>query len=284
MTSTEPALPEPVADVAMVRELGGELISWRVQEGDAAAGLLVRELGLPREALVHLIVRDGRAVAPRGSTRVEPGDELHLLVQERRRGEVERLTRRWREGPLGEPAPLLLPLRGAPQVFSVRPGSALGDDPADPKRIDGIEVRARLRSRRDEPGALVALADGRFAVTGERHLAIGARRALAELVRPTAPPARSARPSALVAGGDRSSWCRWCARGPRVDPTGAAARRSSSCSSASVSPIATRTSPSQEHGLAGGAGLDGPSARRRATTSAPARTSSSVRRWRRSRR
>ncbi len=180
VTSTEPALPEPVADVAMVRELGAELIAWRVQEGDAAAGLLVRELGLPREALVHLIVREGRALAPRGSTRIEPGDELHLLVQERRRGEVERLTRRWREGPLGEPAPLLLPLRGAPQVFSVRPGSALGDDPARPLRIDGIEVRARLRTRGDEPGALVALADGRFAVTGERHLAIGPRRALAE--------------------------------------------------------------------------------------------------------
>ncbi len=180
LTRSEPALPEPVADVAMVRELGGELISWRVREGDAAAGLLVRELGLPREALVHLIVREGRVVAPRGSTRVEPGDELHLLVQERQRGAVERLTRRWREGPLGEPAPLLLPLRGAPQVFSVRPGSTLGEDPARPGRIDGIEVRAKLRTRRDEPGALVALADGRFAVTGTTHVAIGPRRTLAD--------------------------------------------------------------------------------------------------------
>jgi potassium/hydrogen antiporter len=180
VTSTEPALPQPVADVGMVRELGGELIAWRVREGDAVAGLLVRELGLPREALVHLIVRDGRAIAPRGSTRVEPGDELHLLVQEHRREEVEQLTRLWREGPLGEPAPLLLPLRSAPQIFSVRPGRSLGGDPAAPRAIDGIAVRARLRSRRDEPGALVALADGRFAITGTRHLAIGGRRALAD--------------------------------------------------------------------------------------------------------
>lgn len=180
VTSTEPALPIPVADVGMVRELGGELISWRVREGDAASGLLIRELGLPREALVHLIVRDGRAVAPRGSTRIEPRDELHLLVQEDQREEVEGLTRLWREGPLGSAAPLLLPPRGAPQVFSVRPGSALGDDPARPEKVDGIPVRARLRSRRDQPGALVALADGRFAVTGTRQMAIGGRRALAE--------------------------------------------------------------------------------------------------------
>jgi cell volume regulation protein A len=183
VTSAEPALPEPVADVGMVRELGGELVSWQVREGDAAAGLLVRELGLPREALVHLIVRGGRAIAPRGSTRVEPGDELHLLVQEHRREEVEQLTRLWREGPLGEPAPMLLPPRSAPQVFSVRPGRSLDDDPARPQRVDGIPVRARLRSRRDQPGALVALADGRFAITGTSHLAVGGRRALAEWCR-----------------------------------------------------------------------------------------------------
>jgi cell volume regulation protein A len=179
VTSTEPALPTPVADVGMVRELGGELISWRVRDGDAAAGLLVRELGLPREALVHLIVRDGGAFAPRGSTRVEPRDELHLLVQEPQREEVERLTQRWREGPLGEPAPLLLPPRGAPQVFSVRPGHTLAGDPARPQEIDGIAVRERLRTRRDEPGALVALADGRFAITSQNHVGLGSRRALA---------------------------------------------------------------------------------------------------------
>jgi len=180
VTSTERALPVPVADVGMVRELGAELISWRVRKDDAAAGLLIRELELPREALVHLIVRNGRAVAPRGSTRIEPGDELHLLVQEPQREEVEQLTRRWREGPLGSPAPLLLPPRGSPQVFSVRPGRTLEGDPALPEQIDGIGVRARLRTRRDEPGALVALADGRFAVTTEAALALGSRRALAE--------------------------------------------------------------------------------------------------------
>lgn len=179
VTSTEPALPQPVADVGIVRELGGELISWRVREGDAAAGLLVRELGLPREALVHLIVREGRAIAPRGSTRVEAGDELHLLVQEPQREEVERLTQRWREGPLGSQAPLLLPPRGAPQVFSVRPGHTLAGDPAQPEEVDGIAVRQQLRSRRDEPGALVALADGRFAITGNHHVGIGGRHALA---------------------------------------------------------------------------------------------------------
>ncbi len=199
VTSTEQALPPPVADVGRVRQLGGELISWRVREGDAAAGLLIRELGLPREALVHLIVRDGRAIAPRGSTRVEAGDELHLMVQENLRGEVERLTRLWREGPLGEPAPMLLPLRSVPQVFSVRPGHTLNGDPAAPDEVDGIAVRARLRTRRDEAGALVALADGRFAITGTAHVALGGRRSLADWC-----ARRARRPE--IAEAERSWW------------------------------------------------------------------------------
>lgn len=180
VTSTEPALPPHVADVGMVRRLGGELISWRVRDDDAAAGLMVKELELPREALVHLIVRDGKAIAPRGSTRVEAGDELHLVVQEQQREEVEELTRLWREGPLGSKAPLLLPRRGASQIFSVRPGHALEGDPARPEQVDGIPVRARMRSRHDEAGALVALADGRFAITSGGHVALGGRRQLAE--------------------------------------------------------------------------------------------------------
>jgi cell volume regulation protein A len=40
-------------------------------------------------------------------------------------------------------------------------------------------VRERLRTRRDEPGALVALADGRFAITSQNHVGLGSRRALA---------------------------------------------------------------------------------------------------------
>jgi NhaP-type Na+/H+ or K+/H+ antiporter len=40
------------------------------------------------------------------------------------------------------------------------------EDPADPLRVAGIEVASRLCSRADVAGALVSLADGRFAVTG----------------------------------------------------------------------------------------------------------------------
>jgi potassium/hydrogen antiporter len=179
LTTTEPALPRPLIETGIVRRLGGESMVWRVESGDAVVGRMVKELGLPRDALVNLIVRGDTAIPPRGSTEIEAGDELHVLVRQPALAEVEGLTERWRAGPLGEPPVPQRPLRGAPQVFSARPWRDGDGDPARPQRIEQVDVTGRLRSRRDAGGALVALADGRYAVTGAGLVAVGSRRQLA---------------------------------------------------------------------------------------------------------
>ena len=196
--SDEPALPPPLIETGIMRELGGESFVWRVRPGDAAAGHMIKDLELPREALVNLIVRRGSALPPRGSTEIEEGDELHIVVRREALPEVQDLATRWRDGPLGPPPVEPLPLRGAPQVFSVRPWNAERDgDPGAPEEIEGIAVAQRLRNRRDGSGALVALADGRYAATGADVLAVGGRRRLADwcarrLSRPGTAPAERA--------------------------------------------------------------------------------------------
>ncbi len=177
LTTDEPALPRRLLESGRIRRMGGDVIAYRLRPGAAAAGRLVRELGLPREALVNVIVRDGRALPPRGSTQLKEGDELHVLVRGELREEVENLTRRWQEGPVGTPPAPKLPRTGATQVFTVRPGGDI-EDPSDPKEVDGVAVIAILRSRRDRSSALVALADGRYSVTTEGVVAIGGRQAL----------------------------------------------------------------------------------------------------------
>jgi potassium/hydrogen antiporter len=178
LTTDEPALPRRLLESGRIRRMGGDVVSYRLLPGAAAAGHLVRELGLPREALVNVIVRDGRAIPPRGSTEVREGDELHILVRGELRDGVEELTRQWHTGPVGKPPPPTLAPRGAPQIFTVRPGGDV-EDPSAPGEIDGIAVVAILRSRRDRSSSLVALADGRYAVTTETVVALGGRQALA---------------------------------------------------------------------------------------------------------
>jgi cell volume regulation protein A len=119
-------------------------------------------------------VRGDQALPPRGSTRVESGDRLHVLVRQEVAEEVEDLMVRWRSGPLTRGGrPRLLSSR-AP-VFSVRPWGEPDGDPASPDDVDGVPVAEQLRTRRDTPGALVVLADGRYAVTGPFLAAGGAR-------------------------------------------------------------------------------------------------------------
>jgi potassium/hydrogen antiporter len=189
LTTGEAALPEPVVETGMIQELGGDVLAIRIAPGDAADGRMVKELGLPRQALVSVIVRDGQAVLPRGSTVIAGGDELHVLVRRERHGEIVQLLDIWRDGPIPEPPRVPLGLRGSPAIFSVRPTRPEEGDTGAPELVDGIEVALTLRVRHDVPAAVVVLADGRFAVTGPDLIAVGGRQTLA----------------------------RWCARRARTD-------------------------------------------------------------------
>jgi len=177
VTTREPALPRPLAEAGTIRALGAEVLEFPVGAGDAIAGHRVRDLDLPREAVVNVIVRGDEAIPPRGSTRLLAGDELHLLVRSESAGEVGRLMRRWRDGPVGPPPrPGRIP-RGAATVLSVRPyrEGIVEGDLSRPRGVGGEAAVAQLRIRRDTPGALVALADGRYALTGPL-VVVGSRR------------------------------------------------------------------------------------------------------------
>ena len=176
-TSSEPALPRPLAEAGTIRGLGAEVLEHAVREGDAIAGRRVRDLALPREAVVNVIVRGNEAIPPRGSTILRPGDRLHVLLREETAMEVRALVERWTVGPVGPP-PRPRAVSRSP-VFSVRPlrPGAVDGDLARPTRVAGHEVVVQLRIRRGHPGALVVLDDGRYAVTGPL-IAIGSRESL----------------------------------------------------------------------------------------------------------
>ena len=96
LTTSEPALPRPITESGTIRRLGAEVFEYPIAPDDAIVGAPVRDLGLPRDAVVNVIVRADRAIPPRGSTRLQAGDELHLLISEESAPEVRNLIRRWR--------------------------------------------------------------------------------------------------------------------------------------------------------------------------------------------
>ena len=63
VTTNEPAMPRPLAESGTIRRLGAEVVEFHVHDDDAIAGLRIREIGLPRDALVDVIVRGDQAGA-----------------------------------------------------------------------------------------------------------------------------------------------------------------------------------------------------------------------------
>ncbi len=80
---TQPAVSEPPVSLELtaLRETGQELLGYRVEAGSPAEGRPVRELPLPRDALVLLLVRGVEVIAPRGSTVLQARDQVYVLYE-----------------------------------------------------------------------------------------------------------------------------------------------------------------------------------------------------------
>ncbi|MBJ7328900.1 MAG: potassium/proton antiporter [Solirubrobacteraceae bacterium] len=167
-TTNEDPLARPVTEIGTINRLGADMIEVRVREGDAVCGHRVRDLGLPREALVNVLVRGDRALPPRGSTKLEAGDRLHMVVRRELVPSLEPILQRWRSGPVGPVGRPQRILPGTAPIFTSRPWRESDGDVIDPAAVLGLPVIERLRRRWDVPGAVVVLQDGRLAVTGPR--------------------------------------------------------------------------------------------------------------------
>lgn len=168
VTTNRPALPRPLSESGTIRRLHAEVLEHTITSEEAIAGARVRDLGLPRDAVVSVIVRGDRAIPPRGSTRLREGDELHLLVSEESAHLIPGLLNRWRTGPLGPPPRPRYSVVGRRPIFSVWTWNEERDgDLSRPRAIAGQPVIEQLRIRRDQTGGLWALADGRYAITGQ---------------------------------------------------------------------------------------------------------------------
>jgi cell volume regulation protein A len=91
--------PRPAATTSplVVDALGTlDLVDFDVASDHAIEGSAVRELGLPRSALVAVVARGDETIAPRGSTVLRAGDRLFVLAPRSMRPELEDVFARWR--------------------------------------------------------------------------------------------------------------------------------------------------------------------------------------------
>lgn len=67
------------------------LVEDRVQPTSPAVGVAIRDMALPRNAVIAAIIRQGEIVIPRGQVRFEAGDEVLAIVDTEAAEELARL-------------------------------------------------------------------------------------------------------------------------------------------------------------------------------------------------
>jgi trk system potassium uptake protein TrkA len=85
---------EAVSVGSLVRLLqfeGGEarLVEVTLAEDSPAADIGIKELGVPRDATIVAVIREGHVIVPRGDTVVQGGDEVLILVTPESEGPVK---------------------------------------------------------------------------------------------------------------------------------------------------------------------------------------------------
>ena len=82
LESPQPPAPHALLAIESRVPLEGELTPFYIDEALVVCGLRLDEMDFPEGASVALIVRGDRLVAPKGNTRLEPGDHAYVIARE----------------------------------------------------------------------------------------------------------------------------------------------------------------------------------------------------------
>ena len=85
-----PAPEAPVTlEISSLKHVDGEIVEYPVTESCHAVGRTIRDMAFPEGAVVAMIARKQKIVPPRGSTRLEPGDHVFVVLRPDARPHVD---------------------------------------------------------------------------------------------------------------------------------------------------------------------------------------------------
>lgn len=83
--------PPVTLEITSLKHVDGDILEYTIADHSRAANKLLREIKLPENVVVAMIARENRVIPPRGSTRIEPGDHVFVVLHPRVRQVVDRL-------------------------------------------------------------------------------------------------------------------------------------------------------------------------------------------------
>jgi cell volume regulation protein A len=151
-TSPE-ATPPVTLEISSLQDVDGDIVDYSISSASRAAGRTVKQLALPAGAVIALVSRDDKIMPPQGSTRIEAGDHVIIILKPGVRPLVDRVF----AGSPGRqstiPAAVEFPLRATTTVAELRDMYGIAVS-ADDKQTLGDALRARLGNNASE-GSIV---------------------------------------------------------------------------------------------------------------------------------
>ncbi len=91
LASDDAPPPDAVLEIESHARLNAELLSFTISDVLAVAGATIADLPIPDDVAVTMIVRGNELIAPKGMTRLDPGDHIYVITGEADRAFVQLL-------------------------------------------------------------------------------------------------------------------------------------------------------------------------------------------------
>jgi cell volume regulation protein A len=91
LESREPEAPVASLEIATTHDLAGEIVAFHIGPASAVAGQELVDVPFPPAAAAMLVIRGRELIAPRGTTRLEPGDHVYVFCSPKDRGLLQLL-------------------------------------------------------------------------------------------------------------------------------------------------------------------------------------------------
>lgn len=91
LTEPAPVTPAAVLEISSLGEVDADIVEYRLGEQSRAIGRRLSQIALPEGTVVAMITRKESVIPPRGSTLLEEGDHLFIVLKPEIQGFVDRV-------------------------------------------------------------------------------------------------------------------------------------------------------------------------------------------------
>lgn len=161
LSEAPPTTPAATLEITALGEIDADIVEYTLGARSRAAGQLLARTALPDGTVVAMITRGDTIIQPRGSTRLEAGDHLFVVLRPEMRSFVDQVFADISDEPVELSEMQELPLRGTATVDDIRRSYGIQLDAEENVTLDSY-----VRSHHSDPavGSSVRAGKGKLVV------------------------------------------------------------------------------------------------------------------------